>query len=62
MTEYWDLDIEEAYSKLHGETNAIEGFLIPNYEILSKLSEEDLIREIENYCKRTILKMGTKNE
>lgn len=48
MAEHWNITSSEAYGRLSEDTNVIDEFLIPNYSTLSTISDEDLVKEIEN--------------
>ncbi len=46
MAEYWDIDESEAYKRLNEETDIIQKFVICNYDALTKMDDECIVREI----------------
>ena len=54
MAEHWNITSSEAYGRLSGETSVIDEFLIPNYHTLSTISDEDLVKEIENNYSKSL--------
>lgn len=54
MAEYWKMDESDAYKKLNEETDIIQGFVIRNYDALSKMDDKDIVAEIlKEYDKRS---------
>lgn len=54
MAEYWDIDCAEAYVRLNEDTNTVTGFLIPNYDVISKMQDNDIATEIDQYYQKVL--------
>jgi hypothetical protein len=46
MASCWDIEPNVAYKKLSDDTNMVKSYLIPNYEVLSKLEDSEIALEI----------------
>ena len=51
MAKNWDVEEAVAYDRIYQDTETLEKFILPNYEALSTMEEEDVFKEIEKFYK-----------
>lgn len=49
MAKNWDVEEAVAYDRIYQDTETLEKFILPNYEALSTMEEEDVFKEIEGF-------------
>ena len=49
MAKNWDVEEAVAYDRICQDTETLEKFILPNYEALSTMEEEDVFKEIEKF-------------
>ena len=49
MAKNWDVEEAVAYDRIYQDTETLEKFILPNYEALSTMEEEDVFKEIEKF-------------
>lgn len=49
MAKFWGIEQEAAYNRICVETNLLKDYLIPNYQVLSTIAEDDLVKEIDEH-------------
>jgi len=49
MAENWGVEKSVAYDKICCDTETLEKFILPNYEALSTMEEEDVFKEIDEF-------------
>ncbi len=52
MSEYWNVDSDEAYKRLNEDFDIIKEYIIPEYDRLVELTDEELVLDIDREYKR----------
>ena len=52
MSDYWDVDLDEANKRLNEEFDIIKGYIIPQYDRLVELHDEELVLDIDREYKK----------
>lgn len=62
LSEKWNIQPEQVYSFLKGDTDLLNNYLIKHYDVLELLDETDLIGNIEKYCEDQGILIPTSEE
>lgn len=52
MSEYWDVDSDETYKRLNEDFDIIKEYIIPEYDRLAELTDEELVLDIDREYKK----------
>lgn len=53
MSEYWNIDYDETYKRLNGDFSVIKEYIIPEYDSLAILTDEELVTNIDREYKKS---------